>query len=279
MKLGHIDYLNCVPFFQYLQQAGFDGTIVKGVPAQLNAMLAQGALDVSPSSSFEYGRNFHNYLLLPNHSISAFDEVQSVLFFSSTPLDELDGQKIYLTGESATSVHLLYVILREFYGCRAIDSCVPEQPAENYLNDGQPVLLIGDRALKASLTVGPEKGYQYDLAQLWHQHTGLPFVFALWIVHRRAYQRLTDEFLLLQTQLQQSKDKAFDHLYALAEAVTDRPWMTQEQLVDYWKCMSYDLDDAHVKGLTLFFELCTKYGYFAQMPELSFIDAVNTLQR
>ena len=273
MKLGHIDYLNCVPFFEYLQQAGFDGTIVKGVPAQLNAMLAKGALDVSPSSSFEYGRNFQDYVLLPNHSISAFDEVQSVLFFSSTPLEELDGQKIYLTGESATSVHLLYVILREFYGCQTIDSCVPDQLAESFLNEGKPVLLIGDRALKASLTVGPEKGRQYDLAQLWHQHTGLPFVFALWIVHRQAYQRLMAEFLLLQTQLQQSKDKAFQDLSVLAEAVTDRPWMTQKQLVDYWNCMSYDLDDAHVKGLTLFFKLCYKYGYFSQLPELTFIDA------
>ncbi|EAT16748.1 menaquinone biosynthetic enzyme MqnA/MqnD family protein [Desulfuromonas acetoxidans] len=275
MKLGHIDYLNCVPFFQYLQQAGFDGTIVKDVPAQLNAMLAQGTLDVSPSSSFEYGRNFHDYVLLPNYSISAFDEVQSVLFFSSTPLEELDGQKIYLTGESATSVHLLYVILKEFYGCQTIDSCVPEQPAENYLNKGKPVLLIGDRALKASLTVGPEKGRQYDLAQLWHQHTGLPFVFALWIVHRHAYQRLTNEFVLLQKQLQYSINKAFQNLYALAEAVADRPWMSRKQLVDYWNCMSYDLDVVHVKGLTLFFELCTKYGYFTEMPELTFVDVAN----
>nr|WP_320050616.1 menaquinone biosynthesis protein [uncultured Desulfuromonas sp.] len=271
IKLGHIDYLNCVPFFHYLQECGFDGTIVKGVPAQLNGMLAHGELDVSPSSSFEYGRNFRNYCLLPSHSISAFEQVQSVLFFSAVPLDALDGEPIYLTGESATSIHLLFVILREFYGCTRIESCVPTQPVEHYLNQGKPVLLIGDRALKASLTVGPEKGVEYDLAQLWYQHTGLPFVFALWIVHRQAYQRLTKEFYQLQQQLQHSKERAFGDLRLLAESVMDRPWMSPEQLVAYWKCMSYDLNEEHIKGLKLFFELCFKYDYLEQLPELNFV--------
>lgn len=272
IKLGHIDYLNCVPFFQYLKESGFNGTIVKGVPAQLNRMLSRGELDVSPSSSFEYALNYRNYLLMPGHSISAFEEVQSVLFFSSLPLDQLDGKQIYLTGESATSVHLLYVILQEYYGCKQIKSCVPDEPAENYLNRGEPVLLIGDRALKASLSVGPEKGYQYDLAQLWRKHTGLPFVFALWIVHRQSHMQLVDQFRDLQLQLKQSKDKAFSDLEQLAATVTDRPWMTADQLVEYWQCMSYELDAEHLKGLTLFFELCFKYGYLPEPPQLNFID-------
>ena len=101
LTLGHIPYLNCVPFFHFLKQEGFQGELVSGVPAELNRMLQTGQLDVSPSSSFEYARNYQDYLLLPGHSISSFGKVQSVLLFSPVELAELDGQQIAITGESA----------------------------------------------------------------------------------------------------------------------------------------------------------------------------------
>ncbi|MCD6527535.1 MAG: menaquinone biosynthesis protein [Desulfuromonas sp.] len=271
LKLGHIDYLNCAPFFHYLRESGFSGEIIKGVPAQLNEMLAAGKLDVSPSSSFEYGRRYQDYLLMPGHSISAFEQVQSVLLFSPVPIDELVGQTIYLTGESATSIHLLRVILQEFYDWDTVPSQVPDRPVVDFLQQGEPVLLIGDRALQASLSIGSERSYQYDLAELWHRHTGLPFVFALWIVHRQAYQSLGNELVDLQRQLTLSREKAFDDLYLLAKETMHQDWMTQEQLVKYWQCMSYDLTAEHLEGLELFFRLCFKYGYLEQIPEINFI--------
>lgn len=270
LKLGHIDYLNCAPFFHFLKDCGFSGEITKGVPAQLNAMLAEGLLDVSPSSSFEYGRSYQDYLLLPGHSISAFESVQSVLLFSPCPLEQLSGKSVYLTGESATSVHLLKVILQEFYGWEDVPSLVPDQAVESFLQRGEPVLLIGDRALSASLVVGPDQSCQYDLAELWYRHTGLPFVFALWIVRRQSCKALAGELRLLQHQLTCARQKAFSDLDALANQTVDRPWMTSEQLVSYWRCMSYDLNVEHLAGLRLFFELCHKYGYLDQIPEINF---------
>ena len=40
-------------------------------------------------------------------------------------------------------------------------------------------MLIGDRAL--AFEPSPRWEYRYDLGDLWHRHTGLPFVFAAWI--------------------------------------------------------------------------------------------------
>ncbi|RMF42965.1 MAG: futalosine synthase, partial [Deltaproteobacteria bacterium] len=76
LRVGHISYLNCVPFFADLRRQGFDGEIVCGVPAQLNAMLAAGEIDLCPSSSFEYGRAAQDYLLLAGQSISSIGPVQ-----------------------------------------------------------------------------------------------------------------------------------------------------------------------------------------------------------
>lgn len=271
LKLGRIDYLNCVPFFHYLSQCGFSGNTIAGVPAELNEMLAQGSIDVSPSSSFEYGRSFRDYVLLPHHSISALHSVKSVLLFSPVAIEHLEGQCIYLTGESATSVNLLRVLLRAYYGWSDVKCRVPEQPIEELLHAQHPVLLIGDRALKAASKYAGQ-GYQYDLAQLWSQFTSLPFVFALWIVRRQSLSTLSGELLQLEKQLEASRKMAFADLAGLAKTVQGKEWITAEQLVDYWQAMSYDLDEQHVQGLTLFFQLCVEYEYLAEMPEISFVD-------
>lgn len=93
LSVGHITYANCAPFFHYLDSSGFSGRIVPGVPSHLNRLLAEGEIDISPSSSFEYARGWRQYLLLPGQSISSRGPVQSVLLFSSRPLEELAGEK------------------------------------------------------------------------------------------------------------------------------------------------------------------------------------------
>ena len=80
LRIGRIAYLNVAPYFQYLRQEGFAGEIVAGVPSELNAMLADGSIDACPSSSFEYGLNADDYLLLPGLSISSIGPVHSLRF-------------------------------------------------------------------------------------------------------------------------------------------------------------------------------------------------------
>ena len=88
LRIGRIAYLNVAPYFHYLQQEGFAGEIVSGVPSALNTMLADGAIDACPSSSYEYGLHADEYYLLPDNSISSVGPVHSVLLF--TP-----GQVLY----------------------------------------------------------------------------------------------------------------------------------------------------------------------------------------
>lgn len=271
LNVGHITYANCAPFFHYLGDLGFSGRIVPGVPAQLNRLLACGELDVSPSSSFEYARNWQDYLLLPGHSISSNGPVQSVLLFASVPLEALDGVEITLTGESATSVNLLQILLREFLGFGKVVCRVPRGPMEEVLAAGRPALLIGDRALKAAAG-GAEGRFVYDLGELWHRFTGLPFVFALWILRRDAAQNKRPEVLSLLSQLTDSRARAFASLEKLAAESPEWQWMGEERLVEYWRCMTYDLTAAHLEGLQLFFRLARKHDLLDQEPEVRFFE-------
>lgn len=269
LTVGRITYANCIPWFHFLRDCGFDGTIVDGVPAELNRSLAAGKLDLCPSSSIEYARHADDYLLLPGHSISAIGPVQSVLLFTPMPLTDLCETPIALTGESATSVALLRVLLREFVRLPAVDTVVPETSVEAAIAAGQPALLIGDRALRMAQQT-PSGCQVVDLGALWHHFTGLPFVFALWIVRRDAAAREPDALRKLAMQLGMSRSRAFSNLQLVAESAAEREWLGEEGLIRYWQSVSYDLDPVHVEGLRCYYALLEKHGEIERAPDLVF---------
>ncbi len=276
LVVGHIAYTNCAPFFHHLRAAGFGGEIVSGVPAHLNRLLAAGSIDVSPCSSFEYGRNWRDYLLLPGFSISTRGPVRSVLLFSPRPLAELEGMQIALTGESASSVNLLKILLQEFIGLRKVTYAIPETPVEKGIAAGGSALLIGDRALKMAQSY-PAAGI-YDLGELWYRYTGLPFVFALWILRRTAAQEKAAQVGQLLVQLDNARRQAFADLPGLAAVVPERGWMSEAGLVDYWRTMSYGLEAEQIRGLELFFSLCQRLGLLPELPELHFFPSPSAKQ-
>jgi len=269
LVLGHIAYLNCVPFFHHLRESGFDGAIVPGVPSALNAMLQRGALDVCPSSSFEYGQHCSLYRLLPGLSISSRGPVQSVLLFSPVPPEQLGGVPIALTGESATSVNLMRVLLREYCGVPQEMDYVPDAPVERLIGQGIPGLLIGDRAMRMAQLVDPS--LIYDLGELWFRFTGLPFVFALWMVRRQVAEERSGEVRQLLHQLRRSLAQAQGHLEELARGCAAESGLSAASIANYWQTMSYGLDDEHLQGLKHYFALCHRHGLLEHEPEVQFV--------
>jgi chorismate dehydratase len=272
LRVGRIAYLNVAPYFHFLAQQGFQGEVVAGVPAALNRMLAQGEIDICPSSSYEYGLHADDYLLLPEHSISSVGPVHSVLLFSTGPLEHLQYQTINITGESATSVNLLQILLTRFCGNDGLTLQIPKRPVEACLAEGQSALLIGDRALSAARK-RPANVVVTDLGALWYHFTGLPFVFALWILRREAARTSPEELHQLQRQLQASRAQAFRQLPQMAVELAGDTGLTPPQLEDYWRSMSYELTDGHLEGLHLYFTLCQEAGLLEKVPEIHFFPA------
>lgn len=270
LTLGYIPYLNCVPFFQCLKSHGFQGQFVAGVPSELNRMLQEGALDVSPSSSFEYARHWRDYLLLPGHSIASVGEVRSVLLFSPVELAELEGQQIAITGESATSINLLRILFREFYGLENVTDAVPDMSIEGLIAQKKPALLIGDRALRLAQSL-PDGVKVFDLGELWFQFTGLPFVFALWMIRRDVLTQYDDQLATLGHQLMQSREQVLAAPQDFVALAVESSGINAEVVVDYWQTIDYRLDEEHKKGLKLFFRLCKKYNFLEEEPELNFL--------
>lgn len=272
LRIGRIAYLNVAPYFHYLASQGFSGEIVAGVPSELNRMLAEGTIDACPSSSFEYALRADDYLLLPGHSISSIGPVHSVLLFTPGALNDLSGQEIAITGESATSINLLKIMLMEFCRIGEVSFKVPERAVEACLQDGQSVLLIGDRALDAAQNCPP--GFQItDLGALWYHFTGLPFVFALWILRKEVVEKCFVEVSALAQQLKASREYAFEHLPDMAACLSAHTGFSSAHLEGYWRGISYDLTDGHVEGLKLYFALCHKHGLLEREPGFHFFAA------
>ena len=269
LTIGRIAYLNVEPYFYYLQEQGFSGQIVPGVPSELNRMLAEGLIDACPSSSFEYAVNPEKYLLLENLSISSIGPVHSVLFFSREPISNLVHREIVVTGESATSINLLQVLLYEFFGSPKMSFVLSQKKAEEQIDQGQNVLLIGDRALTARQNC-PNDIYCTDLGALWYQFTKLPFVFALWILRKQIALRKRSEIVKFVSQLRKARSKAFQNLPLMAAFFSGQTGFSEEQLERYWRKMSYDLTDSHLRGLCLYYQLCKKHGLLSSVPEINF---------
>jgi chorismate dehydratase len=272
LRIGRIDYANCTPVFHALQ-ANFpcDGySFVGGVPARLNSLLAAGEIDVCPSSSFEYAVNSEKYLILPDLSISSTGAVASVLLFSRIPIEELNGETVLLSSESATSVNLLKILLKVRYGCRC-DFRATDHSIGEALRHAPALLLIGDAALRASQAAD---GLQvYDMGMLWNDWTGTPFVFALWLATRSAAERHAEEMRLLTGRLQQAKTIAMETIEQIARTSPDAGWMGVAQLIDYWRHnISYDLTERHLDGLRLYFSHAAKIGLIEKAPDLCFFE-------
>lgn len=269
LRIGQIEYANCTPLFHVLQQqfscSGYE--FVAGVPAVLNRMLLAGEIDVCPSSSIEYAYHPERYTILPQLSISSIGAVASVLLFSRLPVGKLDGSKIRLSSESATSVNLLKILLRQRFGCSCTYEIAPPGTTDAG-EDSSAILLIGDSALRSSL----EKTdlFVYDLGEQWHSWTGLPFVFALWLCRNEVagLAILRD----LARQLITAKELAPGQLEQIAMRTKEAGWLGYDRLLAYWRNnISYQLGEREQAGLMLYYTKCYEIGLIEDVPVLQFV--------
>jgi len=175
MKIGRIHYLNVLPFYHGLDTSRW-GPWIDESPRRLGILARGGELDCAPLpivDTFDLEEDFEP---LGHWGIACRGAVGSVLLFSSRPFKLLSGARLLFTGESATSV----VLARQLLDDAGVRDVRIEQGDDPQGYDGY--LAIGDRAL--TMVQNPPFSERTDLCAEWHRQTGLPFVFARWVVRR-----------------------------------------------------------------------------------------------
>jgi chorismate dehydratase len=92
----------------------------------------------------------------------------------------------------------------------------------------------------------------YDLGELWDRQTGLPFVYALWVIRKKSLSEKDELIKRLSSDLVKAKKYASENRRLIARDAPQRKWIGEEELVNYWKTISYDFTEKHVEGLNLF---------------------------
>ncbi|MBI5021280.1 MAG: aminofutalosine synthase MqnE [Ignavibacteriales bacterium] len=173
--IGKIPYLNSVPFYNDLEKNDFK--ILPVAPRRMGMLSKEGQIDTGLFSLIDYFDQEESFELL-DWCIATRDQVKSVMLFSKEGWIGLNGKKIGITDDTATSVHLLKVILEKKYNIRT--EFVRLHPGVNDYRYYDAILLIGDDALKYN-KIGLN-GFElvFDLAKEWYDWQKLPFVFAVW---------------------------------------------------------------------------------------------------
>jgi chorismate dehydratase len=269
IRLGHIDYSNCVPVHaRLLERERPEGIeLMMGVPADLNEALALGRVDVAPCSSIEYARHAEEYVLLPGLGIGADGAVGSIVLESAVPVPELGGRDVWLPTASASSVVLLRLLLEKRWGITPRYSWFHQADAGDPVGvHAAAVLRIGDIALRRAV---PPDRYVMDPGAAWKEWTGLPFVYALW--QARETESNAAELARLHATLIESRDFALANDEELARRHAPRYGIDAQRLLAYWRMLSFTLDARMQEGLMHFYHLAADLGEAPRVERLRWL--------
>jgi chorismate dehydratase len=218
-RVGHIQFLNCVPIYWGLARTGalLDLDLTKDTPERLSDALVTGDLDISPITCVEYLRHADELVVLPDIAVGSDGPVLSCVIVSQVPLHQLDGRRVALGSTSRTSVRLAQLLLAEQYGVQPdYYTCPPDLSL--MMQEADAAVLIGDAALRATMHDGPRLGLDvHDLGAMWKEWTGLPFVFAVWAARRDFLERQPETVREVHRAFLDSRDLSMEEVDKVAE--------------------------------------------------------------
>ena len=178
LRVGFIDYLNCLPLRLGLEETGgLEGVeLAGGTPAEVNAALLSGEVELGLTSSINWARNRGRLHRIPGYGITSDGAVMSVLLATREDRALSGARRVALTSESATSHSLARIVLERVHGASPSYRVVSTRP-EQALAEYDAALFIGDTALKVRCMGGVAV---HDLGEAWERFAELPMVFAVW---------------------------------------------------------------------------------------------------
>jgi chorismate dehydratase len=235
-RIGSVPYLNARPLTE-----GLGERLVFDVPSRLAARFAAGELDAALVPVFE-AVSRERALIADDMAIASRGEVYSVFLAHREPLAELES--VALDPDSRTSSHLVQCLLAEFHGLDPRYATAPE-------DDAQARVVIGDPAIHFRRAHAAD-GWQFlDLGAEWLRCTGLPFVFACWVLREGVSNAAA-----LAEGLRAAKVRGLAVRERIAAESVD-PEFVRHYLAEN---IRFDLGDDEKRAIALFAALLRKHG-------------------
>ena len=253
LRIVLVSYLNTYPIVWGLKkiEGNYQPEIILIPPAQCTQALLTDKVSVALVPSITYLNSSLAFELLP-FGIVTHKQVDTVLLVGNRPVEE--WETVFLDSDSLTSVQLAKILFRLkklsphfISGIERIER----------LGDQSGALIIGDKCF----TLAPRFSMVYDLSNVWSDLTGLPFVFALFLVHplceraglKEAYHMIKKAIELGINNLDQVIEDWCE------ENLQERNQKDHAYYYDYLKNkISYFLFPEALRGLREFFQKCEK---------------------
>jgi len=267
LKIGLINYLNAYPFSWPLirdQKQAENWKTVLARPGELNQLLAQGDLDMSLVSAFEYLRNREQYILAPGISLSSKGYVNSVKLVSKVPIEKLQNESIYITSASATSISILKILLGE-KNIKAKE-LINYDCHQGVPKDALAALTIGDEALTEDFSAFT---HSWDLGAAWRELFQRDIVFALCVIRKDALETYPKEISLLVKKLQDAPTESF----ACEETFAKNCRLAYPEItkpMTYLRNLHFECGEAEISNFNFYIELCAKHQLIDQVFEAQY---------
>jgi chorismate dehydratase len=264
IRVAASSYLNSAPLIWSFLQGPHEGSVdfVEAVPARCGQLLAQSTVEVALVPVIEYQR-IAGGSLVPNVCVGSRKEVLSVVLVSKNKRLE-DIRTVALDESSRTSATLVKIIFREFMK-REPEWTTREPNLEAMLEQNDAALIIGDPGMTF-----PRQGLNvWDMAGLWRQHTGLGFIFAMWMVRGDAIGATERA---RNVDFAGARDEGVAHIEEIVRSYQDKIPMRIQELRNYLtENIVFNVDESMERGLRLYFELAFKHGLIESVKPLKFI--------
>jgi chorismate dehydratase len=270
-RIAAVSYLNTWPLVEGLRGrvAGPEPefSLVYDVPSRLADLLYEEQADVALLPVIEYFRGT-GAAIVPGMAIATHGPVDSVKLFTRVAPAAIG--RVLVDKGSRTSVALLRILLAELHGVRP-DFHAAEARVDDLLREEEAALVIGDRCFEAERRFRAEADERVqilDLGAAWQKLTGLPFVFAVWVLGRGFAGRASaPERARLCRLLRESRDTGVASIDALAARAAAEGCLgpggeaNEAAIRRYFRqSLLFDLGDQEMAGLLRFHELCLRHA-------------------
>ncbi|MGI4829865.1 MAG: menaquinone biosynthetic enzyme MqnA/MqnD family protein [Janthinobacterium lividum] len=227
--------------------------------------------------------------VVPGCTIASLEEVRSILFLvrvrNGESLTDSLGRVCSIAADNASrsSAAYLRVLLGRFYN---VHPPLMQHIADplTMLANHDAALLIGDPALLAREqraeidrtieTTSSDTLLWLDIAQLWRQHTGLPWVAAVWAVRAQALAPAGLPASQLIADLARSRDAGLANVEELVAEWTGRLPLPPETIRVYLtRNIYYHLDAPCLEAIRLFRQYAAEGQILPPLPKLQMLVA------
>jgi aminodeoxyfutalosine synthase len=242
--VSKMPYLNSAPFYHDFK---VENVLLAPLrPKILGELALRDNISGGPMSLHDYFQNRERFEMLP-FGVASNGAVRSVTLYSNYEWKELDGKRIGITGDTATSIQLLRILLTQKYGVNAHFERIA--PAATTLESKyDAVLFIGDQALRTD-KIGISMKHRFDLAEEWTSWKNLPFVFAVWAVAKTLDTNMKDA---IRSELERNIAEYERAIPEEALIHGHRIGMSDAEVIEYLHGITYRLGKAEEEAIDKF---------------------------